>query len=254
MRLKPHWAIGLGIYLAYAGWVAAAWAFFGIDYASLGKSANLLRGVILPLGLAAFALCIFNGLAQWWPQTTREPRMQAPMYQLALALPMCAFIALNIQGADWASMGLQHALVLAGAMLLVGFCEEMVHRGILLVCLRHALGSEAWVWFWSSALFGLMHASNAFFGLGAAALLQVVLAFCAGTALYLLRRLTGSLWVAMLFHALWDFSSLAHALGHATQSGAALAALGATYLSAFVVLVLVLRKRPEVVINTYDPS
>lgn len=160
------------MYLAYAGWVMAAWAFFGIDYASIGTQPNLLRGVILPLGIAAILLAAFNGLAGWWPMTTREPRVRKPLFLAVLLVPMAGFIGLNLLAARWTAIGLEHALVLAAAMLLVGFCEEMVTRGFLLVSLRGSLGSQAWAWFWSTALFGLMHATNAFFGLGTAALVQ----------------------------------------------------------------------------------
>lgn len=242
MRIQPRWWIGLGVYLAYMGWVFAAWTYLDIDYAALGAQANLLRGIIVPLGIAAIMLCIFNGLAGWWPQATREPVLRQPLYLAAVLVPMLGFIGMNLYSTVWAAIGIEHVLVLAAAMLLVGFCEEMVHRGILLVGLRHSLRSEAWVWFWSSALFGLLHATNAFFGVGAAALVQVVLAFCAGTGLYLVRRLTGSLWVAMALHALWDFSSIAQGLGRGPQSLGALVFLGGTYVASIAVVVLVLRR------------
>ena len=45
MRIQPHWWIGLGVYLAYMGWVFAAWTYLDIDYAALGAQANLLRGI-----------------------------------------------------------------------------------------------------------------------------------------------------------------------------------------------------------------
>lgn len=242
MRLQPHWAIGLAVYVAYAGWVMAAWAFFDIDYASLGTPSNLLRAVILPLGIAALLLTLFNTLAGWWPRTTREPRVPQPGYLAVLLVPMAGFIGANLHATGWADIGLTHTLLLAAAMLLVGFCEEMVTRGVLLVSLRGSLGSEAWVWLCSSALFGLMHATNAFFGLGSAALVQVVLAFCAGTGLYLLRRLSGGLWLAVAVHALWDFSSLAHGLAPARPAPGAFLFLAVVYAASLVLVFLVLRR------------
>lgn len=227
MRIQPRWWIGVAVFLAYAGWVMSAWTYLDIDYASLATQSNLMWAVIMPLGIAANALSVFNTLAGWWPQTLREPQLRKPKFLAVLLLLIAGFICLNFYATDWAAIGLAHTLVLAGAMLLVGFCEEMVTRGVLLVSLRGSLRSEAWVWFYSTLLFGLLHATNAFFGLGAAALLQVVLAFCAGTGLYLVRRFTGSLVVAMCIHAIWDFSSLAHGLAHTTDTANTTASIGA---------------------------
>jgi uncharacterized protein len=244
VRLQPHWWIGLAVYLAYAGWVFAAWTFFDIDYASVGEQPNLLSAVILPLGIAAIALSAFNSLAGWWQPATREPRTRKSAFLAVLLLLMAGFIGVNLYATGWAAIGMQHVLVLAAAMLLVGFCEEMVTRGVLLTALRGSMGSEAWVWFISTSLFGLMHATNAFFGLGSAALVQVVLAFCAGTGLYLVRRLTGNLWVAMGVHALWDFSSLAHGLAPAAASPGAFVFLAGVYAVSIVFVIIVLRARP----------
>jgi uncharacterized protein len=241
LRLQPRWSIGVAVYLAYAGWVAAAWALFGIDYAALGTQRNLLRAIILPLGIAAVVLSVFTWLAGWWRQAMREPRLRKPGFLAVLLLMMAGFIGLNLHATDWTAIALEHALVLAAAMLLVGFCEEIVTRGVLLVALRGSFRSEAWVWFCSSALFGLLHATNAIFGLGTAALVQVLLAFCAGTGLSLLRRLTGSLWVAMGAHALWDFSSLAHGLAPLGAAGGAFLFLAGIYGVSLVLVFLVLR-------------
>ncbi len=242
MRLQPRWWIGVAAFLAYAAWLMAVWTFLGIDYAALGTQENLLRAIILPLGVAAIALTVFNWWSGWWKQTTHEPRLRAPLFLAILALPIVGFVSLNLYATGWATLGVEHTLILAVAMLLVGFCEEMVTRGVLLVSLRGSLKSEAWAWFWSSTLFGLLHATNAFFGLGSAALVQVVLAFCAGTGLYLVRRLTGYIWVAMVAHALWDFSSLARGQAPASESMAALYFLAGIYAASLVLVFLVLRQ------------
>jgi uncharacterized protein len=244
MRLRPRWWIGVAVYLVYAGWVMAAWTFFGIDYASLGTQANLLRAIVLPMGIAALALAAFNTMAQWWPLSISEPRVHKPLFLTLLLLPMAGFISLNFHATGWSAIGAEHVLVLTAAMFLVGFCEEMVTRGVLLVALRGSLTSEAWVWFCSSACFGLLHATNAFFGLGSAALVQVALAFCAGTGLYLLRRLTGSIWLAVGVHALWDFSSLAHGLAPYPTGSAAFLLLASVYALSLVLVVIVLRQSP----------
>ena len=120
MRIQPRWWIGLGVYLTYMGWVFAAWTYLDIDYAALGSQANLLRGVIVPLGIAAIVLCAFNGLAGWWPQATREPPLRQPVFLAAVLVPMLGFIGMNLYSTAWAAIGMEHVLVLAALWLRFG--------------------------------------------------------------------------------------------------------------------------------------
>lgn len=248
MRVKPRWWIGAAVLLAYASWVVAVWSCQGIDYKTIGAEANLFRAIIQPLGLAALALVAFTQWAGWWRATLVEhPRVVRPgllTWQLFL---MLGFIGISFPAMDWTAVTARYLLLLAVATFLVGFCEEMVTRGILLVALRGSSRSEVWAWFGSSALFGLLHATNAFFGMGAMALLQVVLAFCIGTGLYALRRLSGSLLLPMVVHALWDFSTLASDQLHAPTTPAKLVLLIGSYLSSLGVAFVLLRQtgRPD---------
>lgn len=247
MRIKPRWWIGVLIVVAYAAWVMGVWIYHGIDYLTIGAEANLVRGVIQPLGIAAVLLAAFNAYAGWWRATLFEvPRVSRPWFLVVLLLAMLGFIGVSMAVTDWAAVGARHLMILAAATLLVGFCEEMLTRGVLLVSLRGSLKSEAWVWFASTGMFGLMHATNAFFGVGPIALVQVVLAFCVGTGLYLLRRLGGSLLLPILVHAVWDFSSIASVLAQAPTPLSKVALLAATYLLSLVFVVLVLRGEGKV--------
>lgn len=242
MRIKPRWWIGVVVFLAYAAWVMAAWIWRGVDYREIASESNLMVAVIQPLGIAAILLAIFNSWAGWWRATLFEtPRLRRPALLAVLLLSMLGFIAATLGSIDYSGIAMRHLAMIALATLLVGFCEEMVSRGILLVSLRGSLRSEAWVWFCSSALFGLLHATNAFFGVGALALVQVVLAFCVGTGLYLLRRFSGTLLLPMLVHAGWDFSTLTSDLDQAPPSGLAFAMMGLTYVLSLVLVFVVLR-------------
>lgn len=126
-------------------------------------------------------------------------------------------------GRDGGTLFLDAGFVAASiVLLLVGFTEEMATRGLLLVGLRSRL-SEGWVWFVSSALFALMHLTNALAGQGLGlTLTQVGMAFLGGTVFYIVRRTTGTLIWAMVLHGLWDFSTFA--VGHGAAGP--LAALG----------------------------
>ena len=249
MRIKPRWWIGIVVFLAYAAWVMAAWIWRGVDYRQIASETSLVQAVIQPLGIAAVLLAVFNSWAGWWRATLFEThRVRRPLLLAVLLLAMLGFIAATLGSTDFTAITLRHLALVAVATLLVGFCEEMVSRGILLVSLRGSLRSEAWVWFVSSAMFGLLHATNAFFGVGALALLQVVLAFCVGSGLYLLRRLGGTLLLPMLVHAAWDFSTLASGLDADPPGAVAFAFMASTWvLSLLLVFVVLRRERAPVV-------
>ena len=249
MRIKPRWWIGIVVFLAYAAWVMAAWIWRGVDYRQIASETSLVQAVIQPLGIAAVLLAVFNSWAGWWRATLFEThRVRRPLLLAVLLLAMLGFIAATLGSTDFTAITLRHLALVAVTTLLVGFCEEMVSRGILLVSLRGSLRSEAWVWFVSSAMFGLLHATNAFFGVGPLALVQVVLAFCVGSGLYLLRRLGGTLLLPMLVHAAWDFSTLASGLDADPPGAVAFAFMASTWvLSLLLVFVVLRRERAPVV-------
>ena len=103
----------------------------------------------------------------------------------------------------------------------MGFAEEFVCRGMLLVGLRGSLREVA-VWASTSLLFGLMHGLNIFLGAPVAdTATQLAVAAVQGSAFYILRRYFGTLVWAMLLHGLWDMSIFVH-----DQSGAGPAVVG----------------------------
>jgi membrane protease YdiL (CAAX protease family) len=101
--------------------------------------------------------------------------------------------------------GLLAAILVAGV--LVGFCEEVLFRGILLRSLRNGTRAEAWCVLWSSVIFGLFHLSNVIYGAPFVNTLgQVGLAATSGAILYLFRRGAGRLAAGMVAHGVWDMS------------------------------------------------
>jgi membrane protease YdiL (CAAX protease family) len=91
-------------------------------------------------------------------------------------------------------------------MVLVGTTEEVTFRGILLVGGRDVFESERAAVLFSSALFGLFHLPNILIGAGTSETLrQVVSTAVIGTAIYALRRSTGTLVACIALHAVYDF-------------------------------------------------
>ena len=134
-------------------------------------------------------------------------------------------------------------VMLAVGCALVGFSEEFLTRGLMIVGFRGTL-TEPWVWFLSSACFGLLHGLNVFFGQSVGATVwQIGFAFVLGTAFYVTRRLTGLLVVTMVIHAVWDFGALG--IDHAGADPSLITALlqYPIVIVAFVLLVKILRSK-----------
>ena len=99
---------------------------------------------------------------------------------------------------------------------IVGFCEETTYRGLAVVGFRGGY-SEVKVWLFSSILFGLLHGANVVLGQGAGPTVrQIIFAFFIGSVFYAIRRISGTLIIPMVIHAMWDFGSFSHVAGKAT--------------------------------------
>lgn len=191
--VRPRVRIGLAIYFGYIAVVFVVQSITGIPYTELGDSgANLFWCAGLSLIVGAILLAITTSLLGWWRPALREQHRATRRWPIIAPCLMAVALILNLVSTDWASY--DGAFLAASVVLiLVGFTEELTTRGLLLTGLRSRF-SEVWVWFLTSALFGLMHLINIAAGqdLGPT-LQQVALAFGGGTIFYILRRVTGTL-------------------------------------------------------------
>ncbi|MFF2371233.1 CPBP family intramembrane glutamic endopeptidase [Agromyces sp. NPDC058110] len=213
LRVRPRIWIGLAIWVGYLALVFTIQVSTGIPYDEWGDSAgNLFFGGGLSLIIATVLLAITTSLLGWWRPALFERERSRHRWPIFVPILAATAVVMNLAGTDWASYS-GAFLAASVALLLVGFTEELVNRGLLVVALRSSL-HEGWVWFISSALFGLGHLIN--IALGApdgGTVIQVLSAFLGGTIFYILRRTTGSLIWAMVLHGLWDFSVFATGVG-----------------------------------------
>lgn len=209
MRVQPRYHVGLIAVVVYSVLLVAAWGLLGVDYATISSTTeNVVRGIVVPIGIGAVFLAGLTSWLRWWRPALREPDRVAPRWTLVVPALMVVVALLNLLSADLAVLSVAYLVTLGVGTLLVGFSEELLTRGLLLVGFRGS-ASEALSWFWTSFLFGMIHAVNLLFGQSLTdTMRQVVAAFLLGSALYVTRMATGALVAAMLVHALWDFASL----------------------------------------------
>ncbi|MGO4299055.1 CPBP family intramembrane glutamic endopeptidase [Leifsonia sp. RAF41] len=215
MRVSPRPWIGIAVWVGYVVIVTVVGALSGVGYNNIGDSAEtLFRSAGLFLGIGAVYLVIVTTILGWWRPALFERARSRHRWPIVAPAIMALSVAIALPAVDWSRIDGGYLAGLLTLGILVGFNEELVTRGLLLTGLR-AEFREVWVWLTTSALFGLMHATNIISGAPVAQTLQqVVLAFLGGTAFYITRRVTGSLIWAMALHGLWDFTTFA--TGHGT--------------------------------------
>jgi membrane protease YdiL (CAAX protease family) len=210
MRVKPSLLKGLLALVGYLAVVFAAWGVTGIKYDEIGDTVdNVRKAVTLSMALGAVYVVVITSLLGWWKPALREPRRARHGWMWIIPVFLALGIAGNLASTKWGEVDQlgTYVLWLAVGCIGVGFNEEMMTRGLLLVGARGTL-HEGWVWFVTAASFGLMHVPNVLFGEnGRDAVQQVFLAFGVGSAYYVTRRITGALVVTMVLHGAWDFST-----------------------------------------------
>ena len=174
------------------------------DYASAASTDGLWRSITVPVAASlVFAVAVVSAL-RWWRPVLRDDR---PVQRWTIAIPllMAAGIVLATNYGGLADRGLGLVLLLLVSMVMVGFTEELMFRGLGVTVFREAGFREGRVALWTCVIFGLAHASNLFTE-GTKALVQVLVTAMAGYFFYVIRRRTGGLLVPALVHGLWDFS------------------------------------------------
>jgi hypothetical protein len=233
--------VAVAVFVAYTVLVGVLWRVTGTRYDHLVDSrSTILRGIVLPIGLGGVLLAVATTWLGWW-EAALFPASIGPTWVLVVPALFALVALITITLIGWRTPQARLLPLLLVGTLLVGFAEELATRGVLAVGLREAGASEVVVWLVTSALFSLLHAMNVLFGQsGRTTLVQMVMSFFAGTALYVTVMSTGSLLVAMVLHALWDFGTLGILATERQQKPlAGLLAMGTFALSAVAAVAVV---------------
>jgi len=157
-------------------------------------------------GIACILIVALIHYLRWW----RESGFQRPVSNLALFayLPWLLLPLLVMVGAESATRSSGIVIAYAVMMLLVGFGEEALMRGVVLRALLPGGVMRAAVV--SSLIFGVAHFFNVFQGHGVAStIVQVIYAAFIGMGFAGPRLYAGTIWPAIVLHGVIDFADVA---------------------------------------------
>ena len=201
------------------GWALAtlaAWTVITFGGALLLRPAErgldeiVTQGVLWQVVLAAamlFVVSIWRGWSDLGLNAPERGTLRLLWFPLLLvALQMLLALLLGLP-----SVGVGALILLNTAC--VGVSEEVMFRGVLYRAFRQRMK----IWpaiLLTSVLFGAVHVLNGVItGAFADALRQALVASCSGLLLMAIFLRTGSLWTAIVWHALWDAATFLVALG-----------------------------------------
>lgn len=207
-RVKPSFIAGFVVYVAYLAVFYATWAVNKVDYEHIGETADSAKlHYALPTLLGGVTIVILVTAFGWWRPSLFDRERSGPAWAWIGPILMIVFAV-----AGYATM---HTDKLTSELLLwsilggigVGFGEEMISRGSMVVGLRGHGFDETKVWLFSTLLFAALHAPNALFGESVGGMLgQLVSTFVIGGLFFAIRRISGTLILCMFLHGLWDSS------------------------------------------------
>ena len=207
MKHAPSVKLGLLLYAGYLAIFFTTWTVNGIDYNRIGESAETIRlWYALPTLFGCAFLVVAITVLGWWRMVLFDRSTAGSRWLWILPALVAVVILVNFAGLPFDRLSSEILLWSTLGAVGVGFGEEMITRGGLVVGLR-SRHSEGMVWLVSTLLFSALHIPNVLFGLPLEAMpVQLVLTFVMGSGLYVMRRLSGTLLLPMVLHGLWDSS------------------------------------------------
>lgn len=184
--------------------------YFGIKYTDIAKNTNnILKGIVYPVGICTAILTIFALYSGWLPSVlSYSPRINIwILWIIPIVLVIGILARLSyIQSSHLSKKGI---LMLLIGTALVGFSEELLVRGIVVSLLQKSGLSVLLVGLVSSLMFGILHFSNILLGQSIRnTFSQVVFTSLMGLNFFVIYIISGTLWLPIVLHALYDFSLL----------------------------------------------
>lgn len=208
VRVRPSLGVALGIVVVYMAILLGLQFASGVDFDDVAAStSNVVGIVVVPVGVGSVLLFLTWRYLGWGRPVIVEQGARDRLGAWAYIPPLLVVTGavLGFTQVTWGDLDMSFLLAVVAGTLFVGFSEELLTRGLLLHAARHRFSSEFQVALLTGVVFGLIHGVNIVTGQALGPTLQQVFgAFMTGTALYFVRRVTGTLVAAMLLHALFD--------------------------------------------------
>lgn len=203
-RQPALWKGGL-LYLGYLAIFFTTWTINGVDYQRIGANAETTKlWYAFPTLFGCAFLVVAISVLGWWRVALFDKARSGPLWAWILPVAMAGIILNNFSRLEFGRLSSELLLWSSLGAVGVGFGEEMITRGSMIVGLRSRF-SEGRVWLASTLLFSALHVPNALFGLPWSHMpFQVLFTFIIGSGLYAIRRISGTLILPMVLHGLWD--------------------------------------------------
>lgn len=171
----------------------------------LADAGGVFFALVLPIAIGALALLVFTWRVGWSREVFgRQPVRGRGWMWIGPVLVLVAVVGhTGAIDRDYWSASRVAMIALLGVC--VGLAEELATRGLAVKLLRDAGHGERFVAVVSSLLFALMHTVNLLSGMEPSTVaVTVAYTFGFGMCMYLAMRVTGSIWAAIVLHALTD--------------------------------------------------
>jgi hypothetical protein len=101
MRVTPRPLIGIVIWAAYAIYAVVSVLPFGIDFDEVADTpSNVIKGIVIPLGLGAAALLAGVYFMGWWRPVLHEEH-RSPRWTLLIAALTGLAVVVGLMRTDW---------------------------------------------------------------------------------------------------------------------------------------------------------
>ncbi|NTW64175.1 MAG: CPBP family intramembrane metalloprotease [Chlorobiaceae bacterium] len=207
LKRQPSVRTGLLLYAGYLAIFFTTWTINGVDYLRIGENVETTKlWYAFPTLFGCAFLVVAISILGWWRSVLFDKPKSGPLWVWILPVVIAGIILNNFSGLQFGKLSSELLLWSTLGAVGVGFGEETITRGSMIVGLRSRF-PEVRVWLISTLLFSALHVPNVIFGLPFSSMpYQVLLTFIYGSGMYAIRRISGTLILPMVLHGLWDSS------------------------------------------------
>lgn len=207
-RVQPSMIYASVILLVYMTVFSIIWIINDVDYKTIGKTIESTKlHYAMPTIVSSFVVACLLTIFGWWRIVLFDKQKSGPKWIWIGVFVMLLISIFNFSAINFNNVSSEFLLYSILGGIGVGFGEEVITRGSMVVGLRSRNFSEKKVLLLSSLVFAAIHLPNMLFGSPVlSTLIQLLLAFIMGSLLYITRRLSGTLLLPMFLHGLWDSS------------------------------------------------